>query len=77
MIPTYGLQLFHTGIRCLCTCDYWLVCATVGPGCAGICGEREESKQETKKSSHSCEIDAIGSTYPTLPTMSTKMDVHW
>ena len=54
---------------------YMLVCATVGPGCADICGEREESKQKTKKSSYSCEIDVIG-THPTLPTMSTKMGVH-
>ena len=45
---------------------------TVEPGCASQCGEREESKQKTKKKSYSCEIDAIG-TYPTLPTMATIM----
>ena len=44
----------------------------MGPDCASICGEREESKQKTKKWSYSCEIDAIG-TYSTLPTMVAKM----
>ena len=60
------------GIRCLRTCDYGLVYATVRPDFESICAEREESKQKTKKRSYSCEIDAIG-TYSTFPTMVAKM----
>ena len=60
------------GIRCLRTCYYGLVYATVRSDCESICAEREENKQKTKKSSYSYEIDTIG-TYSTFPTMVAKV----